>query len=232
MLDRAKKRSAPASRLELGFPVTKFDAVVFDFGGVIITPLTVKIGQMAERAGTSMVELLEVLMGSREKSSDHPWHRCERGELAVAEMQPLLSPYAAAAGVDLVGDEIELLFEQNYRFNTNIVERIRSLRPEYRVGLLTNSVREFRPSLEAQLDLSLFDAVIDSSVVGCRKPEPRIYALTAETLGVEPRRILYLDDFLGNLHGAREAGWTTIHVADPVEALIELDELLSLARPA
>ena len=94
-------------------------------------------------------------------------------------------------------------------------------------GCSTNSFVEFRPTLEERVDFGLFDVVVDSSEVGCRKPEPEIYALTTERLGVPADEIVYLDDFLANIEGARLAGWQTIHVTDPLVALDELDALLA-----
>jgi len=75
--------------------------------------------------------------------------------------------------------------------------------------------------------MSRFDAVVDSSEVGHRKPERAIYDLTASRLDVEPSKIIFLDDFGPNVAGAREAGWTAIHVTDPLEALNELDRALA-----
>ena len=66
-------------------------AVVFDFGGVIITPITNKITGLAERHDTDALTMLEILMGPRHESTDHAWHRAERGELAVADIQALKS---------------------------------------------------------------------------------------------------------------------------------------------
>ena len=97
----------------------------------------------------------------------------------------------------------------------------------YRTALLTNSVQEFRPTLEHQVDMSLFDAVVDSSFEGCRKPEPAIYDRTTERLGVAPERIVFLDDFGPNVEGARAAGWTAIHVTSAEQALADLDEVLA-----
>ena len=103
-----------------------------------------------------------------------------------------------------------------------------ALRDEgYRTALLTNSFKEFRELLEAHVDFGAFDVVVDSSEVGWRKPEPEIYALTTELLGVPAGQILYLDDFEANLVGARAAGWRTIHVTDVADALITLDRVLA-----
>ncbi len=60
-----------------------------------------------------------------------------------------------------------------------VIDRISSLRAEgYTIGLLTNSFKEFRGFIESRIDIALFDVVVDSSEVGCRKPEPEIYELT------------------------------------------------------
>ena len=203
-------------------------AVVWDFGGVIITPITNKIALLAERHGTDVTTMLEVLMGPRHESTDHAWHRAERGELAVADIQDLIVPVAAARGIELHGDEIDVMLDdQTYDMNTQVLDRIDALKGELILGLLTNSFLEFRPTLERDVDLSRFDVVMDSSAEGSRKPEAAIYRRTTEALGVPPESVVYLDDFDHNLGPARAEGWQTIHVTDPDEALAELDRLLA-----
>jgi putative hydrolase of the HAD superfamily len=95
------------------------------------------------------------------------------------------------------------------------------------MALLTNSFKEFRSHLEKHVDFGVFDVVVDSSEVGCRKPESEIYALTTARVGVEPAEIVYLDDFAANLVGAAAAGWRTIHVTDVDEAMRRLDDALA-----
>jgi len=208
-------------------PAPRVEAVVFDFGGVIITPITDKLARIAERSSIDPGVMLEVLMGPRHDSTDHPWHRSERGELAVAEIQALLGPYADHHGVALVGDEIDVLLDaQTYSINSQVLDRIAALQGVVKLGLLTNSIREFRPTLERDIDLTLFDVVMDSSAEGSRKPEPVIYRRTTEALGVAAQTVVYLDDFDHNLGPARDEGWQTIHVGDPDAALAELDVLL------
>jgi putative hydrolase of the HAD superfamily len=206
-----------------------FDAVVFDFGGVIISPITGKVEALAASRDLELHTLLHVLLGPMDVSTpDHPWHQAERGELAVADLQAGVAPLAAEHGLELQGDEMAFLFDLEYSFNQPVLDRVASLRTEgYRTALLTNSVREFRPTLERQVDMGLFDVVVDSSFEGCRKPEPAIYERTSERLGVAPERIVFLDDFGPNIAGARKAGWTAIHVTDPVQALADLDQLLT-----
>jgi epoxide hydrolase-like predicted phosphatase len=202
-------------------------AVVFDFGGVIITPLTRGIGALAERNRADPRAMLEVLIGPDE-NGDHPWHRAERGELTVSDIQAGLSAYASAAGIELSGDEIDVLLVPSYSVNEAVLARIGALRASgIRTGLLTNTFAEFRPTLERDLDLQLFDAVVESYAVGARKPEPKIYEAMAAALDVDHDGIVYLDDFAQNLAPARELGWRTIHVTDVSSALDELDQILA-----
>jgi epoxide hydrolase-like predicted phosphatase len=179
-----------------------------------------------------MVDMLDVLMGPREVSTrDHPWHRAERGELPTAAMQSEVVPFAEAAGIALRGDEYERLLCGNFDVHHEVIERIGRLRDEgYRTGLLTNSFKEFRAHLEANIDFSAFDVVVDSSEVGCRKPEPEIYEVTTRMVGVAPEQIVYLDDFAANVAGAQAAGWRTIHVTDRGSTLPALDAVLGGAR--
>ncbi len=203
-------------------------AVVFDFGGVLITPITNQIGKIAATNGASAASMREVLLGPRESGPDHPWHRAERGEIAVAEIQGQLAPWADAQDVTLRGDEIDrMLMAGEYFVVDAMVMRVGSLRAAgHATGLLTNTFAEFRPTLERDLDLTMFDVVIESYAVGARKPERSIYDATAEALGVAHERIVYLDDFEQNLDHPNALGWTTIHVTDPDAALDELDRVL------
>lgn len=202
-------------------------AVVFDFGGVLITPITNQVGTLAGRHGTTLEEMVGIVLGPAQ-SGAHPWHQAERGELAVAEIQDQLAPWAEDLGLTLHGDEMDALLAPGaYTVVTPMVERLARLREEgLRTALLTNTFREFRPTLETVVDLGLFDCVVESYAVGARKPEPAIYEATAAALGVGHREIVYLDDFDHNLAPAAALGWTTIHVTDPVLALEELDSVL------
>jgi len=111
-----------------------------------------------------------------------------------------------------------------------VVDRVAALRGEgYRTALLTNNVKEGSDTWRSLVPVDdLFDVVVDSSSVGMRKPDPRIFALTLERLGgIEAGRAVFLDDHPGNVEGARRAGLTAILVADPADAVAELDALLS-----
>jgi epoxide hydrolase-like predicted phosphatase len=97
--------------------------------------------------------------------------------------------------------------------------------------MITNNVKEFgdgwRSLVPVPVD-ELFHFIIDSSAVGVRKPDSRIYELALKELpGIDPRQALFLDDYLANIHSARSLGLQTIHVnADPVQTVENLDRLL------
>jgi epoxide hydrolase-like predicted phosphatase len=200
--------------------------VVGDFGGVLITSITTKVAELARRHDTTTSDLLNVLLGPQE-SGDHPWHRTERGEIAVAEIQDLLDPWAARAGIELAGDEIEVLLSPGYRVVEPMVDQVGALRRRgIGTALLTNTFAEFRPTMERDLDLTMFDHVVESFAVGARKPEREIYLATEQILGAGGPSIVYLDDFDHNLEPAVALGWQTIHVGDPLVALAQLASVL------
>ena len=111
-----------------------------------------------------------------------------------------------------------------------LVETVRGLRGTgYRTGIITNNVREFGDGWRALIPVDeLFEFVVDSSHVGVRKPDPRIFALALEELGrPDPARCVFLDDHPANVAAARALGMLAIHVgADPAVTIGEIERLL------
>jgi putative hydrolase of the HAD superfamily len=195
--------------------------VLFDWAGVMTSS---PWAALTAAGGGS----LELLVGDYAADTDHPWHQVERGELAVQDWAIAVTRMGEEQGVtvdfsvlqDLLGD---------MQVREPFVDRARALRAEgYKVGLLTNNVREGSASWRAKLPVDeLFDVVVDSSEVGMRKPNPAIYLHTLELLGVrDPASAVFLDDAPGNVEGARRAGLWGILVDDTDDALDELDRLL------
>ncbi|HMC81213.1 MAG TPA: HAD-IA family hydrolase, partial [Acidimicrobiia bacterium] len=116
------------------------------------------------------------------------------------------------------------------RLRPAVLDRIADLRRRgYRTALVTNNAREFGPSWKDRLPYDdLFDTIVDSCEVGVRKPDPRIYQLTLERLGVlAPDEAVLLDDFEVNLEAARAIGMHGVAVGDDTDAaLAELERLL------
>jgi putative hydrolase of the HAD superfamily len=110
-----------------------------------------------------------------------------------------------------------------------MLQAVRRCREHFRTGLLTNNFVQVEGEGALGGVLELFDTIVESSVVGVRKPDPRFYVIACERLGVEPGRSVFLDDLGINLKPARELGMRTIKVTVPDDALTELEEVLGLA---
>lgn len=210
-------------------PVTRaFDAVLFDFSGVMTTSAFDAFETMGPTYGLSKDEMMEFLLGPYDHDTDHSWHRVERGETPIMDWVTDVANRASAAGFEFDFTAMSELFD-GLVVHDQMVDQCRTLRDEgYRVALLTNNVAEGRDKWSAMLPLDeLFHTVVDSSAVGMRKPDPAIYHLTLDRLGgVEPERAVFLDDHLGNVVGAQQAGLVGIHVVDPDIAIAELRALL------
>ena len=213
-----------------------FDAVVFDYGGVMITSITNKFIPLAERAETSIEVIREIVMGPLGVSTNHPWHRAERGEIALGQIQKELEPYADKYSVNLYGDEIETVYSNTksglttpYTIIKPMVQKaIEVQKRGFSIALLTNLFTEFYPTVKKELEEVKFDAWVASSEEGTRKPEAKIYEITEELLQISGEKILFLDDFEPNLIAAEKAGWSVIKVTNPLDAIKDLDDKLLL----
>jgi len=111
-----------------------------------------------------------------------------------------------------------------------MIHRVRELRADgYRTAILTNNIKEWGRYWKGSIPLDLFDVVVDSCEVGLRKPDPAIFRLTCERLGVAPEAAVFLDDTRRHVESARQVGLHAILVADPLAALAELDAILETA---
>lgn len=205
-----------------------FDAVVFDLSGVVISSAFDAIADIVDGA-ESREAALTLLLGPYDTDTDHMWHRVERGEAPITEWIAWVTDEAAAAGVTIDWPAFGSMMGR-LTVHEAVVDRVQSLRAEgYRTALCTNNVREGSQSWRELVPVDdLFDAVVDSSAVGLRKPDPRIYLHTLALLDVDdPARAVFLDDHPGNVAGAERAGLTGLLVADPADALLALDVILS-----
>jgi len=210
-------------------PATRFDAVVFDLGGVVMpSPLDVFRAYEGE-AGLPHRFLSEVVLGG---GDDGAWSRLERGEVSMAEFADEFGAECARAGgtVDVV--ELFARVHAGSVPHDEMVRAIRCVRAKgLRTGALTNNWRgpehDVPSSGAASVSLAeLFDVVVESAVEGLRKPDPRIYELVCARLDVDPGATVFLDDLGVNLKPARAMGMTTIKVTDPATAVAELERVL------
>lgn len=206
----------------------RFDAVVFDLSGVVIASAFDAIADTVTGAA-SRDEVLALLLGPYGEDTDHIWHQVERGEAPIAEWVAWVGEQADDAGITVDWGAFASMMGR-LTVHEVVVDRIRSLRAEgYRTALCTNNVREGSDAWRERVPVDdLFDAVVDSSAVGMRKPDTRIYLHTLDLLGIDdPARAVFLDDHPGNVAGAERAGLAALLVGDPAEAIIALDRLLA-----
>ncbi|MEO9223364.1 MAG: HAD family phosphatase [Acidimicrobiales bacterium] len=205
----------------------RFDAVLFDFSGVLVDSAFDAMRALSTHPDGDAV--LELLLGPYDRDTDHPWHQVERGELPIAEWLNSTQVEADRRGIAIDFGQLASWFS-SLGPRPVMIDAVRELRAEgYRTAIVTNNVREVGESWRAKLPIDeLFDAVIDSSEVGVRKPNPAIFALALEQLGgVAAGRAVFLDDHPGNIAGARAAGLHTVLVDDPAVAVAELRALLA-----
>ena len=200
------------------------EVVLFDFGGVLLTsPFDAFAAYEAEvdlPPGT-------VRRINSTNPDDNAWARFERGQVDAEQFGRLFEAEAAAQGY--IVDAARILEGLHGTLRPTMVEALRRCSDRLRTGMLTNNITpiDSQPSSDAVLEVvGLFDEVIQSSVEGCRKPEPRIYEIACERLGVEPVACVFLDDLGINLKPARAMGMTTIKVVDPEEAIGELEAVV------
>jgi putative hydrolase of the HAD superfamily len=110
-----------------------------------------------------------------------------------------------------------------------MIDLMRELKESgYRMAMLTNNVREWEPLWRSMLPVDeIFETVVDSGFVGCRKPESKIYAMTLERIALAPEACLFVDDVEVNCEGARRAGINAVHFRDNVQAIAEIRAALS-----
>lgn len=215
---------------------TTIEAVLFDFAGVITGSPWATIGDIGDESGVDPQVVLELMLGSYEEDTDHPWHRLERGEIELLVYAVDVRERAEAAGLDLDFDRLRSLMV-DLPVHEQVVARIRRLRADgYRTAVVTNNVKEAGDQWRAKVPLDeLFDVVVDSSAVGMRKPNPAIFHHTLDELGgIAAGAVVFLDDHPGNVAGAEKVGLRALLVDDPDQALADLDAVLadpSRSRP-
>jgi putative hydrolase of the HAD superfamily len=201
-------------------------AVMFDFGGVISTsPFEAFAHLEADRGLPSgFVRLVNAT-----NPDDNAWARLERSEIGVDSFGEQWAEEARALGHDLDG---RLVLERLAgEIRPQMVAAIEKCRGTYKTACLTNNFMSEERSVSPEVArvYELFDAVLESRVLGVRKPDPRFYELACEALGVKPEESVFLDDLGVNLKPARALGIHTIKVTDPDEALGELGQLLGMS---
>ena len=212
--------------------VPEISAIISDFGGVLTTPLLAAFERFATESGISLEELGQGMAGLAGERGVNPLHELETGRLSEREFLTGLSRQIGIVRGEPVGlSDFGPRYFAGLDPNQPMIDYMRGLRERgFRMGLCTNNVREWEPLWRAMLPVDeIFDVVVDSAMVGVRKPDPEIYHLTLERLGVGAGQALFIDDVEINCLAARELGLTAVLFQDAKQAIAEAERLLDQA---
>ena len=207
-------------------------AVLWDFGGVILTSPFEAFRRYEREAGLPE----DFIRGLNARNADaNAWAKMERSEVSLDEFVALFESEALARGHKLDGWRVLQALSGDIR--PQMVEALRRCKAAFRVACITNNMKHGEgPGMARSADkaaavaeiMTLFEYVVESSKLGWRKPDPRIYRHACELLGVAPERCIYLDDLGVNLKPARAMGMRTIKVGDPDTAIAELEAMVGI----
>jgi putative hydrolase of the HAD superfamily len=200
-------------------------AIVSDFGGVLTTPLLSSFVAVQDEIGIATEDLGKAMRAATEERGENPLFEMERGELAEGAFLDLL----ADALEPLVGHRPHLhrfreVYFEALHPNGEMIELMRELKASgLTMALLTNNVREWEPLWRSMLPVDeIFEEIVDSAFVGCRKPEARIYELTLERIGMRAEECIFIDDLHPNCEGAEAIGMSAVHFRDNEQAIGEI----------
>lgn len=191
-------------------PEATIRAVLFDFGGVFVSSPFAFVAQTAAEHGVDVVAFSEWLFGAYDRDEDHPWHRLERGELAFDDAMSQIAAMPDGVGGSPLDVLAGMAASELYEFMTEFAHDVHEA--NLATAVVTNNIAEFGAHWQERVPMELFDAVIDSSAVGVRKPNPAIYRLALDAVGVEADEAVFIDDAPGNIAAASALGIHTLWV--------------------
>jgi putative hydrolase of the HAD superfamily len=200
-------------------------AIVSDFGGVLTTPLLAAFVAFQDDSGISPENLGKAMRVGLEEGEEIPLFALERGEISEDEFIEGLED-----GLEAILDHRPHLQHFRQKFwgalhpNEPMIELMRELKASgLKMAMLTNNVREWEPLWRSMLPVDeIFEEIVDSAFVGCRKPEAEIYELTLERIGMPAEACLFIDDLQPNCEGAEAAGMRAVRFRDNEQAVAEI----------
>lgn len=205
-----------------------YKAVIWDFGGVV-TSSPFEAFNNFEKDNNLPNDLIRTI--NSENPDTNAWAKFERNDINASEFNNLFMSEAKKKGFDITGSQIIKLLSGKIR--PFVVDFLNDLKGSYKLGCITNNVQpatnnKNNNSNEVSEVMKIFDHVIESSLIGIRKPDLKIYNMSCEALGVLPEECIYLDDLGVNLKPAKAIGMTTIKVIDPQIAVSQVKKFLNI----
>jgi putative hydrolase of the HAD superfamily len=211
------------------------EAVIWDFGGVFTTSPFEAFNRYEAQRGLPRDFIRTV---NKTDPDSNAWALFERGEIDSLTFDRKFMEESTALGHEVRGAEVLPLLSGKVR--PLMVEALVICKQRFKVGCITNNMAHGegagmaasrgRASRAADI-MRRFDAVIESSKAGVRKPDPRIYLMMCERLGVDPRACVNLDDLGVNCKSAAQLGMVAIKVVSEAQALAELGAATGLTFP-
>ena len=215
------------------------EAVLWDFGGVFTTSPFEAFNRFEAARGLPENFIRTV---NSTNIHDNAWARFESSAIDVDEFDEAFRRESEALGHSVRGKDVLALLSGEFR--PRMARVLAECKRHYKVGCITNNMKNTpaqaaqaaptpNPERAAQTAtiLDQFDVVVESSVEGIRKPDPRIYRLACDRLGVAPDNAVFLDDLGINLKPARAMGMITIKVVTEDQAIGDLEQATGLKFP-
>ena len=217
-----------------------YTTVIFDFGGVITASPFEAFNKLEAERGLPHDFVRRV---NSSDPDDNAWAKFERAEIDAAAFDSLFAEEARALGHELEGEAVLAVIAGAVR--PAMVATLDTLKDrDFTIACITNNVpggkmgirgagmtRSAEAAIEVADIMARFDHVIESSKAGVRKPDPRIYQMMCEKLGVEPAECIYLDDLGINCKPASQLGMHAIKVTSGEQALADLSTVLGMELP-
>lgn len=210
--------------------MSRIEMVISDFGGVLTTPLLDAFASVQDRVGIPPESIGQAFRRITENGAPNPLFELECGRITELEFhRQLADGLEPVLGHRPVIEEFGQLLFEALDPNAGMIDLIREVRRDgLRTALLTNNVREWEPTWRSMLPVDeLFETVVDSAFVGVRKPDPEIYQLTLERVGLSPEQCIFIDDMQVNVDAANELGLHGVHFRETAQARAEVHELLA-----
>ena len=207
-------------------------AVLWDFGGVV-TSSPFEAFNRYEQANDIPLDFIRTTNATNPDTN--AWAQFESSQISVSEFDSTFARETRSRGHEIPGTKVLELLSGDLR--PEMVEALTRISKKYKTACLTNNMKTGEgPSMQGSAEraepinevMAIFDVIIESSVIGYRKPNPKFYLLACEQLNIDPSEAVFLDDLGVNLKPARELGMTTIKVVDVAATLEELESILAM----
>lgn len=178
------------------------EAIIFDIGGVLWRSSGFRMSdKWLARTGLDVETFDQIVFAS------------EWGEQAlVGEITEAQQWQNIGRKLNLSPADTQEMMDDSWtgRWDTELLDYIRTLKPHYKLGILSDASHGTRERIQEWVNEALFEVIVISAEEGIRKPQPQIYQSTLDRLGVEASAAIFIDDRVGNVEGARQLGMQAI----------------------